>query len=186
MGTFKPLLPFGSRTVIESCIKNLGEAGVEEIVVVVGHRAEDVRCHLRDHQLRFAFNHDPESEMGVSIARGIEQIGSSARAVIIALVDQPAVPPAIIKTLVREWHETGAKLVQPVYQDRGGHPVLIDLDYREELLNLDPRKGLRALFDEHRDEARRVPVQSPYVARDLDTWEDYRQLHEELFGLRPQ
>ena len=185
MGAFKPLLPFGDRTVIESCITNLRDADLEDIVVVLGHRAEDVRRHLGDHRLRFAFNNDSESEMGVSIMRGVEQVGSSAGAVIIALVDQPAAPPGTIKNLVREWRETGAKLVQPVYRDRGGHPVLIDLEYREELLNLDPKKGLRALFERHRDEARRVPVESPYVARDIDTWEDYRQLHEELFGLRP-
>ncbi|MFL6229050.1 MAG: NTP transferase domain-containing protein, partial [Pyrinomonadaceae bacterium] len=42
MGAFKPLLPFGATTVIESCINNLRGAGVAEIVVVLGHRAEEL------------------------------------------------------------------------------------------------------------------------------------------------
>ena len=43
MGAFKPLLPFGNKTVIECCIDALREGGVETIVVVLGHRADDVR-----------------------------------------------------------------------------------------------------------------------------------------------
>src|SRR6266705_6568886 len=89
MGAFKPLLPFGETTVVETCVNNLQATSVGELVVVVGHRADDVRNILKERRLRFAFNPDPESEMSVSIARGIEQIDSDTKAVVIALVDQP-------------------------------------------------------------------------------------------------
>ena len=72
MGAFKPLLPFGDRTVIECCIDNLRAAGIDEIVVVVGHRAEDVRQQLKGLDLSFAVNPDPDSEMSTSIALGVE------------------------------------------------------------------------------------------------------------------
>ncbi|MDX6304720.1 MAG: molybdenum cofactor cytidylyltransferase [Blastocatellia bacterium] len=184
MGAFKPLLTFGDSTVIESCINNLRAADVEDIVVVVGHRAEELQKHLRSRSLTLAVNPDPDSEMGESIARGVEQVNPSARALIIALVDHPAVPAAIIKLLIDEWRR-GAHLVQPEHQGRGGHPVLIDLAYRNELLMLNPESGLRGLFVSHRDQVKRVPVESPYVARDMDTWEDYQRLHEDVFGVSP-
>ena len=184
MGAFKPLLPFGERSVIESCIANLQEASVDEIVIVVGHRADEVREHLKDRNLKFATNPDPESEMSVSIARGVEQVSDDAKALLIALVDQPAVPSETIKQIIDEWRR-GSLLVQPEYDGRGGHPVLIDLKYRDDLRRLDPQRGLRAFFEVHRDEAHRWPVDSPYVARDMDTWEDYSQLHEEVFGKLP-
>jgi len=50
------------------------------------------------------------------------------------------------------------------------------------ILRLDPERGLREFFEEHRLEVKRLPVSSPFVARDMDTWEDYRRLHEEVFG----
>jgi hypothetical protein len=28
-------------------------------------------------------------------------------------------------------------------------------------------------------------VNSPYIARDMDTWDDYHALHEEIFGVPP-
>jgi molybdenum cofactor cytidylyltransferase len=184
MGAFKPLLPFGDRTVIECCVRNLRAADVGEIVVVVGHRAEDIREQLQSLDVGFAVNPDPDSEMNASIARGVEEVSTDARALIIALVDHPAVPPEAIKVLIDEWRR-GARLVQPEHNGRGGHPVLIDLAYRDELLALDPQSGLRALFAAHRDAVIRVPVACPYVARDMDTWEDYRRLHEDVFGVSP-
>jgi len=44
---------------------------------------------------------------------------------------------------------------------------------------------LKRLFDEHRTEVLRVAVDSPYVARDMDTWDDYRALYEEVVGTPP-
>jgi molybdenum cofactor cytidylyltransferase len=184
MGVFKPLLPFGNRTVIECCISNLQAGGVSDIVVVAGHRAEDLRAHLSAFDLTFAVNSDADSEMAVSIARGVEAVRTEARGLLIALVDHPGVPAEVITAVIDAWRK-GARLVQPEYAGRGGHPVLIDLAYRNELLTLDPAGGLRSLFAAHREEVRRLPVESAYVARDMDTWEDYRRLHEDVLGFPP-
>jgi len=185
MGAFKPLLPFGDSTVIESCLKHLRGAGVSEIAVVLGHRADELRQHLKDFDLTFAVNPEPESEMSVSIACGLEQISGAADALLIALVDHPAVDSGIIRAVTDEWAH-GSRLVQPEHNGHGGHPVLIDLSFRDELLHLDPEKGLRSFFEAHRLEVRRVAVASPFVARDMDTWEDDVRLHQDVFGQPPQ
>ena len=184
MGAFKPLLPFGDSTVIESCLIQLRGGGVTEIIVVVGHRANDVRAHLKDADVTFALNPDPDSAMSVSIARGLERISPDAKAVLIALVDHPAIDSGTILAIAEEW-KRGSKLVQPEHDGRGGHPVLIDLSYRPELLNLDPEKGLRNFFAAHRSEVRRLTVKSPFIARDMNTWEDYVQLHQDVVGRAP-
>jgi len=182
MGAFKPLLPFGERTVVEACVENLRAAGVREIVVVVGHRAEEVRARLSHLPVKFALNDEAASEMGVSIGRGVEQVSEGATATLIALADQPAVTAEAIKKIADEHLRDGARLVVPTWRGRGGHPVLVSLDFRSELRRLDLRRGLRALFDRHGNEVRRVPSTSPYVVRDMDTWEDYLALYEEVFG----
>jgi CTP:molybdopterin cytidylyltransferase MocA len=185
MGAFKPLLPFGERTVAEACIGSLMDGGAGTIVVVLGTRALELRERLAHLPVRFAVNADASSEMGVSIARGVEQVPAETDAILIALCDQPAVPPDVISFLIEERERTGARLIVPEYGGRGGHPVLIDGGLREELLMLDQERGLRALFDAHRGEVMRVPVSSPFVARDMDTWDDYRALYLEVFGVEP-
>jgi CTP:molybdopterin cytidylyltransferase MocA len=185
MGAFKPLLTFGRQTVIEACIDNLRAGGVEQVVVVIGFRGDEIVERLAHLPLSFAVNEDAGSEMNVSIARGVEQISDRTEALFVALADHPAVAPEVMRLLIKERRCTGARLLVPEHEGRGGHPVLIDHSFREELLHLDPKRGLRALFDAHREEVLRVPVASPYVARDMDTWEDYLALHEDVFGIRP-
>ncbi len=179
MGAFKPLLPFGNKTVIECCIDYLREGGVETIVVVLGHRAEELRRKITG--VTFAVNPDPSSEMGASIAAGVEQLPATAEAALIALSDHPAVPATVVSDLINTWKE-GARLIVPTWQNRGGHPVLVDLSFRRELLNLSSSGGLRALFEAHPAEVKRIAVDSPFIARDMDTWDDYRALHLEATG----
>jgi molybdenum cofactor cytidylyltransferase len=187
MGAFKALLPFGGRSVVGACVANLLEAGAREVVVVVGHRGEEVRAALASEaRARFAVNDVEGSEMGLSVARGVEAVSDEAKAVLVALVDQPAAPPDAIRTLIEAHTRTGARIVAPEWRGRGGHPVLVDLSLREELLSVVPEKGLRALFDAHAAEVLRVPADTPFVARDMDTWDDYVALHTEVFGAPPK
>jgi CTP:molybdopterin cytidylyltransferase MocA len=179
MGAFKPLLPFGNKTVIECCIDYLHEGGIEELVVVLGHRAEDIRQRVSG--VTFALNPDPDSEMGASIAAGVRELPEAANATLIALVDHPAIPATVVTKLLDSW-QRGARLVIPTWHGRGGHPVLVDLSFRPELLNLPATGGLRALFEAHANLVKRQPVDSPFIARDMDTWDDYRTLHLEVTG----
>jgi len=181
MGAFKPLLPFGNATVIETCLDHLTGAGVDQIVVVLGHRAEDIRKVIESDQFQFVVNPNPDASMSSSIALGVSAIPEAAQAVLITPVDYPAVPPWIIQSLMESWRG-GAKLIQPEFQGNGGHPVLIDLTFRHELMNLAEESGLRGFFANHRQEILRLPVNSPFVAQDMDTWDDYVTLHQAVFG----
>lgn len=184
MGEFKPLLPFGDKTVISTVVDNLREAGVDQIVVVVGYEADKVKEHLRDRKVVFSVNDDPDSEMSASIACGVKALPDDADAVLIALADHPAIDAEAIRLIIEEW-QSGSHLVIPEFNKRGGHPVLIDLRFREELLHLDTSLGLRSFFQTHQAIVKRLAVNCGFIARDMDTWDDYRTLHKEVFGSFP-
>ena len=183
MGAFKPLLPFGQKTVIETCIDHMRAGGVETVVVVLGWgpRGDKLKAHLMKAEVVFAINPDPQSEMSASIACGVRALPEGIQAVVINPVDHAAVPPEVVATLVSEWKH-GAQLVKPTWNERGGHPVLIDLEFRDELLSLDPNSGLKTFFSDREAQVKRVAVNSNYIARDMDTWDDYAALHQEVFG----
>lgn len=186
MGAYKPLLPFGNQTIIETCIDNFQRAGITDIIIVVSKRREkELRARLPHLQVRFAVNPDEASEMSDSIARGVEHLSIDTEAIFIALADQPMIAPAVIRKLLDERGRTRAQIIAPQYRGRGGHPVLIDFALRDELLHLDPKRGLRALLEARKDEVRRVAFDTEYVVRDMDTWDDYCALHTETFGAAP-
>src|SRR5689334_25070291 len=111
MGAFKPLLPFGDKTVVECCLDYLQQGGVETLVVVLGHRAEEVREKLSERRVTFALNPDPNSEMGASIHVGIRVLPASSAATVNALVDHPAVPPASVAILIETWQDVTRLLI---------------------------------------------------------------------------
>ena len=185
MGRLKPLLPFGQKTVIENCIDYLASGGVESIVVVLGHQADAIKEKLKHLSVQIAFNPNPESEMGASIACGVRALPLNCQATFITPADYPAVPPSVVITLANNWRRGDGNFLIPEYAGHGGHPVLVDLRFRHQLLRLDPQRGLRGLCEDHNEQVRRVPVESPFVARDLDTWDDYLALHQDVFGTGP-
>ena len=186
MGRFKPLLPFGPKTVIESCVDTYLAARIQSIVVVVHHQADAIKRQLHEVPVDFAFNPDPNSEMSESIACGVRALREATQAVFITPADYPAVPPTVVSALADQWNERQAKLLVPEYGNRGGHPVLIDISFRDELLELSSKGGLRGFLEDHRRDVLHVRVNSPFIARDLDTWDDYLTLHHDVFGFFPQ
>ena len=184
MGAFKPLLPFGTTTVIKSCINYLREASIETIVVVAGHKSDELKSALVDQPVTVVVNPLSHSEMNSSIAYGTGSVPPDAQALLIALADHPAISAQVIEDLIASW-KTGALIAKPTWQGKGGHPVMIDLQFRDELMNLEPGAGLKGFFEKHHELVIRVPVITPYVARDMDTWDDYLSLHTEVFGKRP-
>lgn len=185
MGAFKPLLPFGTSTIIRTVLNNLRAAGVASNIVVIGHRAGELRAHLADWPITFAHNAETASAMGVSIACGVACLPDTAEAVLIALGDCPAVPVAVSKALLEVWHADCCQVIVPEHAGRGGHPVLIGREFFADLLRLDETGGLRGFLAQHAAQVRRVAVDSPYIRRDLDTWDDYAAVHQELFGQPP-
>lgn len=184
MGAFKPLLPFGNKTIIEQSLAPYLELDLAQTVVVLGHRADDVRAQLADLKLTFVENPDPDSAMSDSIAYGVGALSNERAAILITPADLPGVSSEVIGKILEEY-ANGAELVVPTWKERGGHPVLVGASLREELLALDQEAGLRGLFARHQTLVRRLPVDSPFIARDLDKWDDYRALHREILGFEP-
>lgn len=179
MGAFKPFLPFGVSSVIKATIQYLEKGGCDPIVVVAGHRADELQQHLAEEDVTVVLNDHPESEMGVSIAIGVNALSADTRAVLITPADQPAVSPSLVSQLIQEW-KLGASLIIPTWQGHGGHPVLVDLHYRDQLRQLDQEGGLKGFFTAHEKQVLRLAVDDPYIARDMDTWDDYIRLHRDV------
>jgi len=183
MGQPKPLLPWGQSTVIEACVDHLLSGGVRDVTVVLNPESESTRQILASTPARVVINEIPNCEMGVSISKGAEQLPAAPGAILVALADQPAIPPEVIEALISVWQKGDALVVIPTQSGRGGHPILLDGSLKSRLLKLDPQLGLRALLQVLQNQTVRLEVESPYIMRDIDTLEEYEALHREVFGM---
>lgn len=181
MREFKQLLRLGNKTFVEHCVDNLLASSADEVIVVTGHRESEVRRAIGNRPVKIVHNPDYQSGMTSSIKCGVRQVSDSAEACVISLVDQPRIDTAIIDLLIQSY-ENGAYdrvcslIVIPTYREKSGHPILLDLALREEILAMDPEIGLRQVVLAHSGAITRVPVSSPAVLEDCDVPEDYERL----------
>jgi molybdenum cofactor cytidylyltransferase len=175
MGTQKLLLPFGETTVIEAIVRTALDSEAEGTVVVLGANRERVRGVLKSYPLVFAVNKDYRLGMLSSIQAGFRALPTDAEAAVIMLGDQPTIPARILDALIRAYRESRRGIVVPVHGGHRGHPVLIDMKNKDEVLGLDPGVGLRQLLRTHPEDVLEVAVSSPEVLKDIDRPEDYRE-----------
>jgi len=174
MGTPKQLLPFGDRTILERVVDSLLAAGVEEVIVVLGHLADRVRTVLGERPVRAVVNEGYRSGMLSSVKCGVRAIGGERDAALFALGDQPQIVSGVVKEIIARYREGTAGIVIPCYGGKKGHPIIIDLHkYREAILSLPEDGGLNALMQVHTDDVRLIDMATEDIIRDIDDQEDY-------------
>lgn len=173
MGKPKQLMPFGESTILEQAVDNFLGSGVSEVIVVIGHKAEEVREILAAKPVKLVVNPDYEQGMSTSIIAGLKRVDNQAKAVTLALGDQPLIDSQTINKLIDEFDKSSKGIVIPTYQGKRGHPVIFDMKYKGELLKIRGDIGGREIIREHPDDVLEVAVRSEGVCIDIDTADSY-------------
>lgn len=176
MGKFKQLLRLGDRTFVEHCVDNLLASRVDEVIVVTGHRDLEVRGAVGDRPVRFSHNSDYQSGMASSIKCGVRSLPASSRAFVLALVDQPQIGAKVINLIIETYERSQAIIVIPTYGGRNGHPILLDVSLKDEILRFDADQGLRQVVRSHPEQIERIEVPNGSILEDCDFPEDYERL----------
>jgi len=174
MGEPKQLMPFSRGTMVEQTVDNLLNSTVDEVIVVVGHRAEEVIKTIVTKPVKLAVNPDYQQGMSTSIIAGLRLVDSRAQAVMLALGDQPLVDSQTINRLIDEFYNHNKGIAIPTYRGRRGHPVIFAIKYREKLLELKGDIGGRQIIKDHPDDILEITVDSEGVITDIDTRNDYQ------------
>ena len=174
MGTAKQLLPFGRSTVIETVLQNILASAADRTLVVLGAARERIEPLIKDRPVSVTVNPDYRRGMLSSVQWGIRFLPADARAALICLGDQPWISPETIDRVIQAYRTSGRGLVHPIHGEAGGHPLLIDLKYRQEIGALNPEVGLKELLSRHPEDVSRVENPDEGVLRDMDTPSQYK------------
>ncbi|MER2599172.1 MAG: nucleotidyltransferase family protein [Caldilineales bacterium] len=177
----KPLLPWGTATVIETVVNTLLAAAVDEIIIVTGHRGEEIEARLRGYAVRCVRNpHYHSGEMLSSIQTALAAADSQSAGALLALADQPQMEAAVARQVVEAFRVgDGGGLIVPSYAMRRGHPITLPRRLWPEILALSWDNTLRSVLQQHAAEITYLPVDTPSVLTDLDTREQYRVSRQE-------
>ncbi|GAA4025715.1 nucleotidyltransferase family protein [Arthrobacter methylotrophus] len=137
----KALLPYRGHTLVEVLAKTLLDGGCHDVVVVLGAGAEEVRRATDLEKYLVVDNPEWASGMAGSFRTGLAA-AADGHNVLVALVDQPGVTPAVVARLLAAHlpgRVTAAGYPDTVYDGsstiklRRGHPLIIDAALRAEV-----------------------------------------------------
>lgn len=176
--------------IVRRAARTLVDAGLDPVVVVVGHEADRVRDAVDDLPVEIVDNEGYEAGQSTSVRAGIDAIrrgGSRGRgdarvdAAIIALGDMPFVDPESVETLVAA-HAAGAgDALAAAHEGDRGNPVLFDRRFFGRLADVDGDVGGREILLAD-DASALVAVDDPGVRRDVDRPTDLSERGSEEAG----
>ena len=173
MGSLKSLLPWHNMPLINYQIESLLAAGVQNVIVVLGHEATTIAKQITYPQVTTILNEAYRDGKLTSIQKGIESVPLHSEVAVLLGVDQPRSPDTI-KHLVTE-HSSRSPLITVPYQGgHRGHPIIIQRDLFGDILKLPKETGnLREVLDKNDSETLRVRFSSAHVHLDLNMPSDY-------------
>ena len=179
MGRNKLLLTFRGKPLIVRAVDTLLESEVGKIIVVLGHQAETVRDQLKEKRVTLVENPDYREGMSTSIRAGLRAVPSWAEAIMIYLADQPLLEPKEVNQLIGAFAEARKQhksIVVPFFRRQRGNPVILDLSYKEAILEVVGDVGCRRVIKRNPDKVLVVEMETDHVVRDVDREEDYQEL----------
>lgn len=127
-GSPKALAELEGKPILEHVLDAVREAGIDEIVVVLGHAGDEIQQGIEWLDERLVRNPDPR-ELSSSLQIGLDALDESdppVQAAVLVLGDQPRTRPSVIRALIAATRTSELPIVVPRYAEGGGaNPVLL-------------------------------------------------------------
>jgi len=151
------------------------EAGVDEIVVVLGHDAERVREALRlPGSARWVVNPAYAGGMASSLAAGLRAADPASEAAVVLLADQPGITAQHVRALLDAFRTRRSPIVRLRFGSGPG-PALLSRQVWGEAMALEGDVGARALMDRRPELVEDVEMGGD-APPDVDTPQDLERL----------
>jgi molybdenum cofactor cytidylyltransferase len=146
-GGTKQIVRVRDKPLAQHAIDAAVSAGVDEVIVVLGHDAEAVREALRfGGPVRWVVNHRYASGMASSIATGLSQADSASEAAVVLLGDQPGITAQHVRALLEAFGARRSPIVRLAFRSGPG-PSLLAREVWGDVASLQGDVGARELVE---------------------------------------
>lgn len=178
----KLLLPWQGKALVRHSVEALLGSRLDKVVVVVGHRGEEVQDALVDLPVEVVDNKDYRAGIGLSVRAAVAHVEkgmcSQCRGILFALGDQPCLRGSTVDALLGRFLAREGAIVYPLFAGKRGNPVIFPAALYGELLLLQGDTGGQEVMSRHKERLYGVVVDDQAVIEDIDCREDYVKLVE--------
>ena len=170
----KSLLELDGVPLICRQVTALREAGVTELLLVLGHHARDIEAAVQALKVSIVINPDPDAGPVSSQRLGLQSLNGQSDAVLMALADQPLINAADLRQLIQAFNQraAGCSLLYPRVTGQPGNPVIFTAGVRNALLACPPEVGCKQWRQANAPLVEAFDCDNLHFVQDVDTPED--------------
>ena len=181
MGEPKLLLKIGVMTLIERLIRQLQQADISSISILVREDDPVLQEEVKRLGVDLYIPAREPQEMRESVGMLLSNLKQKENpnqddGWLLIPADHPIVLPSVLKTLTNSWKETPASITVPKYQSRRGHPTIFPWSAAGELRKIPHGHGLNWLLKNQQTLVNEVQLDEPSVLWDVDTPEEFQRI----------
>ena len=173
-GRPKALLELGGVPLVLRQLIALSGAGIDELVIVLGHHAASILPVIESFPVTLVHNPRPDDGQVSSQRLGLAALNPAVDAVLVALADQPLIDVEDITQVVGAFKRrpAGTSVVVPRVAGDPGNPVIFGAEVREQILAGDANIGCRQWRHAHPEAVSHFDTDNRRFTVDIDTPED--------------
>jgi len=173
-GRPKQLLRLGGKTIIEHVVENVLRTSVEEVIVVLGARCQEIRQVLNPYPVQCIYNPRYKEGIGASVAAGAEAASPYTQGIMFVVGDQPLLSSDYMSRLLNVFLGKTPLILKP----ENGMPTIFSGALKQELMSLTGDTGGRQLIKKYREKVVMLPALPANQTLDVDTEHDYQKVLE--------
>lgn len=176
-GSPKALAKLNDHCVIEHLQRILIESDVDEIIIVLGGHAEQIKPYILNHKkVRSVYNKDYKLGQTSSVKAGLRAMSNETSAFLLLPVDCPLIDRNLINALIVQFKKESPAILIPSHQGKKGHPPVFSTSLKDKILELDDSVGLNVFQYEHRSETELFTVEDLTFLATFNTPDEFSQI----------
>ena len=177
MGTPKQLLDFRGRPLLEVIVGHANASRLDEVLVVLGAAANEIREVVDFGRARVIVNADHASGMASSLLAGIASLDDDVDRAVVILGDQPEISSSMLDALLDLQERSGLPAAALSFDGLLHPPVVLAGELWPDLMTLEGDIGCRALIRERPELVATLPGGEGHKHPvDIDTPADYARV----------
>jgi molybdenum cofactor cytidylyltransferase len=157
-GRTKQVVDVRGKPLVQHAVDAAADAGLDEVIVVLGHEGERVRDSLRlPASARTVTNPDYREGQASSLIAGLDAADPRSYAAVVLLADQPGITADHVRTLAARFRPERSRILRLRFRDGPG-PAMLSRDVWGEAHGLAGDTGAREILQSHPDWVEEVPV----------------------------
>ncbi len=178
-GSPKALAQIGpqEKNVISLLQDTLINSAVDEIIVVLGDRADEIKPYLLNHtKLKVVYNKDYKLGQTSSFKTGLREISGATHGIMLFPIDCPLIKKQTINTLIDCFVKENPFILIPVYESRKGHPPIFNISLKDEILGMADNVGLNVFQTQHQNSTMLYEIEDAGILQSFNTPEEFEAL----------